>query len=102
MTSAVGNDKSSGRGNRAINIRSFKTCKARTEFGKEGKKGEEKSIAVPTVLLCLLLGLFQLVLQFGILLGLVIDYRRRSSATDKGAKRNKKLEPFEMDLGSTS
>jgi hypothetical protein len=31
----------------------------------------------------------------------IIDYRRRSSATDEGAKRNKKLEPFEMDLGST-
>jgi hypothetical protein len=53
-------------------------------------------------LLCLLLGLLQLVLQFRILLGLVVtDYRRRSSATDKGAQRNKKPEPFEVDFGST-
>jgi hypothetical protein len=43
-----------------------------------------------------------LVLRFGILLGLLIDYHRKSSATDEGAKRKKKLEPSETDLGSTS
>jgi hypothetical protein len=50
MTSAVGNDQRGGRGNRAINIGKFKTCKARTEFGKRGGEKEEKTIMVPTIL----------------------------------------------------
>jgi hypothetical protein len=42
MTSAVGNDQRGGRGNRAINIGRFKTCKARMEFDKEGEKRRRK------------------------------------------------------------
>jgi hypothetical protein len=38
MTSAVANNERGGRGNRAINIGRFKTCKARTEFDQEGEK----------------------------------------------------------------
>jgi hypothetical protein len=36
------NNKHGGRGNCAINIRRFKTCKARTEFDREGEKRRRK------------------------------------------------------------
>jgi hypothetical protein len=42
MTSAAGNDQRGGRWSRAINIRRFKTCKARTKFDKEGEKRRRK------------------------------------------------------------